>query len=532
MQKYLMAIDAGTGSVRVILFNTAGEELFVSQSEWFHKEDPRFPGSMDFDVEYNFQIIEDLIRETLLKSRINPQDIVAISTTSMREAIVLYDATGKELWACANVDSRSNDEVSTLYDEHPGLEEEVYQVSGQTFSLGAIPRILWVKNNLPDVYGNTKYVTMLNDWIIYRLTNILSVEPSNGCTTGLFNITERNWDLQLAKKSGIREDIFPRVYESGSVVGLVSTKIANATGLSSATKVVAGGGDAQLGCIGMGVIEDGDAAVLGGSFWQFECNTTNVKMDDHSRVRVNCHAVPNTWQYEAIAFYPGLVMRWFRDSFCDLEKRIQQETGESIYSQMGKKAEQVPPGSYGMMSIFSDKMNYISWKHAAPSFINFKLDAEKFNKVTFYRAIMENAAFVTKGNMDLVQDITKSPVDSIIFAGGASQSKLWCQILADVLNVPVKVPVVKESTALGAAICAGIGAGIYRNITEAVKEVVKYEQEFHPIAENHATYTALHEKWTLAYKQQLDLADQGITDHMWIAPGLTTKKGVVANDSY
>ena len=532
MQKYLMAIDAGTGSVRVILFNTAGEELVVSQSEWFHKEDPRFPGSMDFDVQQNFQIIENLIKETLLKGNIDAQNIIAISTTSMREAIVLYDTDGNELWACANVDSRSNNEVSNLYEQSPGLEEEVYHVSGQTFSLGAIPRILWVKNNLPTIYEKTKYVTMLNDWIIYRLTNILSVEPSNGCTTGLFNTKERSWDIQLAKKAGIREDIFPPVYESGTIVGQVSMEVSKSTGLSNLTKVVAGGGDAQLGCIGMGVIEDGDAAVLGGSFWQFEYNTTNVKMDDYSRIRVNCHAVPNTWQYEAIAFFPGLVMRWFRDSFCDLESKIQMETGESIYSQMGTKAEKVPPGSYGLISIFSDKMNYISWKHAAPSFLNFKLDSEKFNKVTFYRAIMENAAFVTKGNMDLIQEITKTPINSIVFAGGASKSKLWCQIVADVLNVPVKVPIVKESTALGAAICAGIGVGVYPNFKQAVNQVVKYEQEFFPIAENHQIYKEIYLKWEMAYKHQLELADLGVTDHMWIAPGLNNEKGVLANDSY
>ncbi len=173
-----------------------------------------------------------------------------------------------------------------------------------------------------------------------------------------------------------------------------------------------------------------------------------------------------------------------------------------------------------MISTFSDKMNYISWKHASPSFLDFKLDAEKFNKATFYRAIMENAAFVTKGNIDLVNEITNTSPESIIFGGGASKSNLWCQIIADVLNKPVKVPVVKESTALGAAICAGVGAGVYKSFEDAISKVVKFEKTFYPMEEHHTIYSELYNKWEGIYKNQLELADQGLTEHMWIAPGL------------
>ncbi|WHY56461.1 autoinducer-2 kinase [Peribacillus simplex] len=520
MEKYLMAIDAGTGSVRVILFNTLGQELCVAQSEWTHKEDKRYPGSMDFDINQNINIITELIKETITKSKVAPKDIISISTTSMREAIVLYDEEGKELWACANVDSRSNDEVYNLYSISDSIEFDLYKVSGQTFSLGAIPRILWIKNNLPETYNKMKYVTMLNDWITYRLSDVISVEPSNGCTTGLFDIKERVWDSELANKVNLREDIFPIVHESGTVIGNVTKKMAALTGLSPETLVVAGGGDAQLGCIGVGVVNEGDAAVFGGSFWQYEYTTNHVEIDDECRVRINCHAVQNTWQYEAIAFFPGLVMRWFRDCFCELERYLQNETGESIYSQMEKRARNIPAGSYGMLCTFSNIMNYKAWKHAAPSFINYKLDSDKSNKASFYRSIMENAAFVTKGNIELVNEITNTSPESIIFAGGASKSDLWCQIVSDVLNKPLRVPVVRESTALGAAICAGVGAKVYNDFNEAISKVIKFEKTYYPNQENNVVYEDLYKKWKDIYKKQLELADNDLTEHMWIAPGL------------
>jgi autoinducer 2 (AI-2) kinase len=142
MQKYLMAVDAGTGSVRAILFDLKGNQIGVVSREWTHKEDPRWPGSMDFDWKHNWKLTCECIRGVLKETKINPEEIAAIATTSMREGIVLYDKEGNEIWACANVDARANDEVAELKKRNPQLEKEIYYESGQTYALGALPRIL------------------------------------------------------------------------------------------------------------------------------------------------------------------------------------------------------------------------------------------------------------------------------------------------------------------------------------------------------------------------------------------------------
>lgn len=520
MEKYLMALDAGTGSIRAVLFDLDGNQIGVSQQEWEHKTDPRFPGSMDFDWVHNWELASGCIRDVLADTGIDPSKIAAISTTCMREGIVLYDKDYHELWACANVDARSDDEVIELIQKSPELEREIYKVSGQTYALGALPRILWVKNKMPELYEKTAYVGMFNDWLILKLTGVMSIEPSNGSTTGIFDLATRNWDKSIMEKCGLKSDIFPPVYESGTIVANVSEDAARITGLCAGTPVVAGGGDAQLGCIGVGLVSPSQGAVFGGSFWQFEYNTAVAKTDDDCRVRVNCHALPNLWQYEALAFYPGLIMRWYRDSFCQLEKQLSKETGRDTYDLMNEKAEKIPAGCYGMCCTFSDVMNYISWKHAAPTFTNFALDPEKFNRYTFYRAIMENSAMVTKGNIELVASVTGEYPKEIIFASGASKSPLWCQIVSDVLNIPVHVPNVKEATALGAAILAGKGVGIYTDIEETVKKVVKIEKTYYPNAENAKVYAELYDNWRKIYAAQLELVNQHITKSMWSAPGV------------
>ncbi len=273
------------------------------------------------------------------------QDIAAISTTAMREGIVLYDKDGKEIWACANVDARADKEVYELKEIADGIEYDIYEESGQTFALGALPRILWVKNNMPKVYEAATCVTMLNDWITYRLTGVLSVEPSNGCTTGMFDLESRKWDSSIAKKCGLKEDIYPAVYECGKSIANVLPELAEELGLSKDCLVVAGGGDAGLGTIGVGAVKPGQATLFGGSFWQLEYNVDKPVIDKDCRIRVNCNVLDNMWHHEMIAFYPGLIMRWFRDAFCQYEKMVAEKTGTSVYTELEKLAADVPIGS-------------------------------------------------------------------------------------------------------------------------------------------------------------------------------------------
>ncbi len=520
MAKYLMAIDAGTGSVRAVVFDLSGDQVGCVQREWTHLEDPRWPGSMGFDWEKNWALASGCVRGVLEETGIAPGDIAAVSTTCMREAIVLYDGEGNEIWACANVDARSDAQVGQLKALDPALEKEVYLKSGQTYALGALPRLLWVKDNMPEVYEKVAHIGMLNDWLIYKLTSQLAVEPSNGSTTGIMDLQSRDWLPDIAAKCGLRSDIFPPVVECGQRFGAVSAKGAADTGLLEGTPVVVGGGDCQLGTLGVGATSANQAAVFGGSFWQYEFNTDSGKTDPGCRVRVNCAAAPNLWQYEALAFKPGLVMRWFRDGFCQMELEEARATGRDCYDIMNERARDIPAGCYGMQCCFSDTMNFINWKHASPTFTNFLLEPDKFNRYTFYRAILENTAILVRSHIDLVREATGHEPDELIFAGGAAKSPLWSQIVADVTGKPVKVPVVKEATALGAAILAGVGVGIWKSVEEAAAATVKWDKTYQPNAENKAVYDQLYAAWKALYPKQLELCDQGLTRNMWIAPGL------------
>ncbi|EIY6014999.1 autoinducer-2 kinase [Escherichia coli] len=400
---YLMALDAGTGSIRAVIFDLEGNQIAVGQAEWRHLAVPDVPGSMEFDLNKNWQLACECMRQALHNAGIAPEYIAAVSACSMREGIVLYNNEGAPIWACANVDARAAREVSELKELHNNtFENEVYRATGQTLALSAIPRLLWLAHHRSDIYRQASTITMISDWLAYMLSGELAVDPSNAGTTGLLDLT----------------------------------------------------------------------------------------------------------------------MRWFRDAFCAEEKLIAERLGIDTYTLLEEMASRVPPGSWGVMPIFSDRMRFKTWYHAAPSFINLSIDPDKCNKATLFRALEENAAIVSACNLQQIADFSNIHPSSLVFAGGGSKGKLWSQILADVSGLPVNIPVVKEATALGCAIAAGVGAGIFSSMAETGERLVRWERTHTPDPEKHELYQDSRDKWQAVYQDQLGLVDHGLTTSLWKAPGL------------
>jgi len=475
---------------------------------------------MSFDYRANWPLLCSCIKEAIQKADINPNEIKAVTSTSMREGIVLYDKDKNELFAVANVDARADKEVAELKAMLPGYEKLFYHQSGQTFALGALPRLLWVKKNRPQIYEKTAYISMINDWVLAKLSNEIATDPSNGGTTGIFSLEKRDWEKGMASKVGLKNDIFPPVHESGEVIGAVTKEASEKSGLSAGTPVVMGGGDVQLGSAGLGVVNVNDTAVLGGTFWQQIVNIDSSKVHPDMEIRVNPHVIKGLNQAEGITFFSGLVMRWFRDVFCDVEKLEAKKRGIDVYALLEEKARRVPVGSNGIMPIFSDEMHYGRWYHAAPSLLNLNLDPAVCSKEAIFRSLEENAAIVSAINLEKISQFTGTNSDTIVFAGGASKGVLWPQILSDVTGKRVKVPKVTEATALGGAFACGVAVKEYSSIKEAADNLVKWDRKYEPDFIHQTLYCEIKENFKIAYKAQLGLVDKGVTKSMWKAPGL------------
>jgi autoinducer 2 (AI-2) kinase len=515
--RYLLAIDAGTGSCRAVLFTEQGRQVAHSLREWTHREPPDVPGGQDFAVAENWRLITSCIRNALREAGADGRDVIAVAATSMREGVVLYDAAGRELWACPNVDSRSAREAEELIRE--GAADQIYAEAGDWVSITTPARLRWLARHRPDILEAARGLGMLSDWITFRLAGVRVTEPSCGSSSGMFTLAERRWSKDIARTCGISPDILPPVVDPGTVVGAVTGPAAQETGLRAGTPVVAGGADTQLGLLGAGA-RPGEYTVVAGTFWQNTVLLDKPLIDPAARLRTLCHVLPGQWMLEGIGFYCGMSMRWFRDAFCDADAAQARARGVDPYVVMEEAAGQVPPGSGGVFAIMSNLMNARRWVHASPSFLGFDIgDPAASGRAACIRAIEEAAAYVVRGHRDIIGELTGLQIGELVFTAGGAKGHLWPQIIADVLAAPVHVPVVRESSALGAALCAGVGAGSYASLTEMEPDLRQRAATFDPDPAAVAAYDERYQAWRQVYQRMIDLCDDGLLSPLWRAAG-------------
>lgn len=518
MEELLLAIDAGTGSCRGALFTAGGDQVSCGQREYVHPAQPGVEGSRVFDTAANWELITQCVRAAIAEARCDPSAIKAVSATSMREGMVLYDACGNEIWACPNVDGRAGAEAAELVQS--GLAQEIYQRSGDWVSITAPPRLLWIARHAPDLFASIAHVGMLGDWVIKRLSGTFVTDPSLGSSSGMFELAQRDWSERILEICGLDRSVCPPVVDPGTVVGTVTAEAAEQTGLRPGTPVVVGGADTQLALLGLGVTEPGRFTIVGGTFWQHTAVLDEPLVDPLGRLRTLCHTVDGRWMIEGIGFLCGLVMRWFRDAFCEVEIAQAQSEGTDVYELLEQKAAERPPGSNGVFGIFSNVMQANRWVHASPGFVGFDIDAPaRSGRIECFRAIEESAAYVSRGHLGIVEQIGDTAINEAMLCGGAAKGTLWPQIIADTLGIPVRIPVVKESTALGAALYAGVGAGLIDDAADAARRNTAFERTVTPNIAAVESYQRLFEQWSELYRRSLEIAERGLARPLWRAAG-------------
>ena len=513
----LLAIDAGTGSCRAALFDAFGRQISIGQREYVHHAEPGVPGSQRFDTAHNWSLICACIREAIDDAQTSADAIRAVSTSSMREGMVLYNRARQVIWACPNVDSRAIDEAAALVTS--GRADEIYTLAGDWVSITAPARLLWLAKHRPETFAEVAHLGMIGDWILTQLCGEWCTDPSLGSSSGMFELAERSWSPRVLELVGLPPEVVPPVHEPGTVAGMVTAAAAEATGLRIGTPCVIGGADTQLGLVGIGTVSPGRLTVIGGSFWQQTALLDEPLVDPRRRLRTLCHVANDRWMIEGIGFYSGLAMRWFRDAFYETHRQRARGEHTDLYDLLDTEAAMVPPGSNGLVGIFSNVMRADRWVHAAPAFIGFDItDPSRSGRKECVRAIMEAAAYVTLAHLQIVEELGEGPVSEVLFTGGAAKASLWPQLLADVLGLPVSVSDQTESTALGAALCAAVGAGFQASLADAAK-LARVARVVQPDDEAGRQYSRLFAQWRETYDQALELTEASAVRPLWRAAG-------------
>ncbi len=485
--EHLLAVDAGTGTIRAVLFDVTGRQVAEGRREWSHSMDPAVPGSQVFDATGNWALVAQCVRDAV-GAIADPASIRAVSCCSMGGGLLLYDGAGMERWACANGDARAGREAEELLES--GEAERLYRLGGGWLSLGAPPRLRWVRRHKPEVFRSVRHLTMVGDWIGYRLSGEFATDPSLGSTSGMFDLPSRTWSDVALDACELSPTVVPAVADAGTPVGSVTESAAAATGLRAGTPVVAGGADTALALIGTGQSRPRTLSVTGGSFWKQSVAVSDALIDPGGRLRTTCHALPSRWLVEGIAFYAGLALRWLRDRHAGGDELAGVA---NPYQRLEELGALVPPGAHGVRATTSPSDAW-SWNPPPATFLDPRQECTTAPGVGT-RAIEEAAAFTSRAYVQAIEDLVDLRFSRATFTGGASRGTLWPRILADVLGVEVHIAPVGESAARGAALLAGVGAGAYGSLADAPPPPSEDERVVvaDPVA--HRVYDALYARW-------------------------------------
>jgi len=514
---YVMAIDAGTGSGRAIIHDLGGAVVGAAQEEWVHPVAEDAPGGLDFATVSNGALIDRVIRRAIENAQIAPDCIAAVATTSMREGIVLYDDSDAVIWACPNVDSRAQREAEEL--TRSGLSDEIFRIAGDWVSITAPARLLWLRNNRPEIFSRVRRLGMISDWIATRLTGNYFTEPTAGSSSALFDLRRRNWSERLIEAIGLDRAVLPQVIEPGTRSGEVRSAAAQRCGLAPGTPVIAGGADTQVALLGL-ARNCGDATLVGGSFWQMTVLADRPLIDRDFGPRTLCHVRPGEWMVEGIGFLSGFTLRWVRDAFVEpvLRHAVADLRGFDLLESLASAA---PAGS--VIATTGLPMQSDNWRQPPLGFMGFDLNSPDLALGQLARGVMESGAFIAHRHLQRLEALSGVRHDTLRFTGGSSQGSLWPQIVSDVTGRDVEVPVVKETTALGCAMLAAVGAGLFANVDDAVQAMASpIERRFSPEPAAQEAYAAIDVRWDDVTSAAMELAMRGVLEPIWRPAGART----------
>jgi len=522
MMSYVLGIDAGTEAIKAGLFNRSGKLIASASSRYntfFLK-----PGWAEQNPNHWWAGLINAVRECLKAASIRSEEIVGIAAGATTCTLIPVKADSSPLChALLWMDVRATDQARRIFESgHSALRYSLAGVSAEWMPAKA----LWLKEHEPDIYHEVDYLIEYADWIAYRLTGRMTLNINTITQRWYYHAPSGGWPSDFYRQIGL-EDIeakFPRdVLRVGEVVGGLSNDAAEQLGLSAGIPVATGGGDAFVGLLGLGVVEPGDLGVVTGSSNVLSALTTEEVHFPGSFGSFPDALIPGLNLVEGGQVSTGSILNWFQRNFAlDVVEQAKQQ-GISIYTLLDAEAEKITVGSDGLIVLDTFQGNRTPHTDSLAKGVVLGLSLQT-TRAHVYRAIMEGIAY---GMKDILDTFTrqKCQVSRVIACGGATHSKLFMQIYADVIGQPIYVTREAEASLLGAAVCAAVGAGWYPDLQAASHGMTQITGVYQPNMENHQHYQFFAHKYQEMY-QQLRGIMRDVSQHVAHSNEITRKDNV------
>lgn len=492
---YLLGIDIGTSGTKTVLFNEFGQTIASAMKEYSLYQ-PEM-GWAEQNPEDWWQAAAQSTREVLAKSGVKAAEISGVGLSGQMHGLVLLDGDNRVLrrsiiW-CDQRSTAECEQITSLI----GAERLIEITANPALTGFTASKLMWVKNNEPDIFEKIKKILLPKDYVRFRLTGEFATEVSDASGMQFMDIAGRCWSDEVLSKLGIEKSQLADLYESQEVSGKVSRSAAMETGLKEGTPVVGGAGDQAAGAVGNGIVKPGVVSSTIGTSGVVFAYLDRVSIDPKGRVHTFCHAVPNTWHVMGVTQGAGLSLKWFRDNFCKEEKSTAELMNIDPYVLMDHEAEQIRPGSNGLLYLpylMGERTPHLD-PYARGVF--FGLSA-KHDKRDMIRSIMEGVVYSLRDCLEIIKSMGVN-IGEIRASGGGGKSRLWRQMQADVFGTGITTIHSSEGPALGVALLAGAGTGIYKNVAEACDAVIKVKSIQPPDMELYGKYSEFYRLYGKLY---------------------------------
>jgi len=466
-----LGIDVGTGGSRAVLIDHHGQiiaaktvehEAFASPQTGWAEQDPR-----DW-----WRASASAIRAVVEDDKVNVDEIAGVGLSGQMHGSVLLDERDEVLRpALIWCDQRTELQCQRLTNEI-GASRLIELTCNPALTGFTLPKLLWVRDNEPEIWSQVRSVLLPKDYVRLRLTGAKATDVADASGTLLLDVSKRRWSAEMMAAAAIDEKILPRVYESQEITGVLSDTAAAEVGLRSGIPVVAGAGDQAAGAVGVGIVQPGSVSATIGTSGVVFAATNQPALDPKGRVHTFCHAIPARWHVMGVTQGAGLSLRWFKDQFGVIDG-----DGDP-YEYLISEAAAVPPGANGLLwapYLMGERTPHLD-PNARAALVGITASHTRAHVV---RAILEGVAFSLRDSFEILKEMGV-PAQNVRLAGGGARSALWRQIQADIYGQPVEIVEAEEGAAYGVALLAGVGTKAWSSVDEACLSVVKTKARIAP----------------------------------------------------
>ena len=476
---YYIGVDLGTSALKLIMMNSKGE-LVKSVSKEYPLYFPHSGWSEQNPTDW-FLAVKEGLKEICEGA---DDKIAGSSFGGQMHGLVILDKDDNVLRpAILWNDGRSTEETDYL-NNVIGKEKLSKLTANIAFAGFSAPKILWVKNNEPEIFEKISKIMLPKDYISYMLSGSFATDYSDASGMLLLDVKNKKWSQEMIKICGISEGMLPKLYESYEPVGTIKTELANELGLNKDIKIIIGAGDNAAAAIGTATVGEGACNISLGTSGTVFISSKNFGVDSFNALHSFAHADGN-YHLMGCMLSAASCNKWWMEEILKTSDFIKEQ--ENIVN-LGENKVFFLPYLMGERSPHNDP-------DARGTFIGMSMDTKREDMTL---AVFEGVTFALRDSLEVARSLGIKIEKSMICGGGA-KSPLWKRLVANIMNVEVDVPISEEGPGFGAAILAAVGCGEYESVETAAKSIIKIKEKIKPEADLVVKYEARYQKFKRIY---------------------------------